>query len=339
MWGGGDLDAARAVDRIPLWPPLTPSHSISPVRRLRRLRRLRPRAAAIALTLGAAGCVLSSDQGPFPAPLAPGQALAYVSQGASNRDDIFLLSADAKQDTNLTNSITYDSWPAWSPDGVRMAFESDRANQRTTEVYVLSLNGVTPLARLTNDSTHQSAQPAWSPLGNRIAFVSGDTAAGFDIYLMDPDGKNRTRLTTGARNNVEPSWKPDGSRLAFASDRTGNAEIFVMDTSGANAVNVTNNSLSDLAPAWSPDGQKIAFMSNRSVDFAVWVMNPDGSNPTRISSSVPPCELPQWTKDGKRLGFDCGADIYLANADGTGLTRITRTEERQRSEVMVRWRP
>lgn len=296
-------------------------------------------AALSALTsLGLAGCGLEPDQLLPPAP--PGHPIAYVSQGLAGADDIFLLSANASSDVNLTSFAAYDSWPAWSPDGTHMAFESNRDDPLFTEIYVLEVDSGF-VTRLTGDTGFADAQPAWSPLGNRIAFVSDRDSAAFDIYLMNPDGGSVTRLTTDAENSVQPAWSPDGTALAFTTDRDGPAgEIYVMDTTGGNLVNLTNNAASDLTPAWSPDGSQIAFMSDRdSSAFGVFVMDATGANVRRVSPVSPPCGVPSWTPDGARLAFECDADIYVVNADGTGLTRITRTGNQQRGESLPRWKP
>lgn len=294
--------------------------------------------AAALTSLGMVGCGLEPAP-PLP-PLAPGQPIAYVSSGLGNADDIFVLSANADSDVNVTRFASYDSWPAWSPDGTQMAFESNRDDPLFTEIYVLQVDSGY-LTRLTADTGFADAQPAWSPLGNRIAFVSDRDSAGFDIYLMNPDGGSVKRLTTDAENSVQPAWSPDGTRLAFATDRNGAAgEIYVMDTTGGNLVNLTNSTASDLTPAWSPNGTEIAFMSDRdSASFAIFIMNATGGNVRRVSPAFPPCGVPSWSPDGARLAFECDADIYVANADGTGLTRITRTGNTERSETQPRWKP
>jgi len=267
-----------------------------------------------------------------------------VGQGLAGRDDIFLLSADARSDVNLTNLTSYDSWPSWSPDGTKLAFESNRdedVHPTHTEIYALTLAS-TAVQRLTDDTAFTSTQPAWSPLGDRIAFVSDRDSAKFDIYLMNVDGTNVTRLTTDITNEVQPAWSPDGAKIAFATDRDGtNGEIYVMDSTGANPVNLTNHTANDLAPVWSPDGTKIAFMSNREPEglFAIWIMKANGDSAVKVSPIDPECELPSWTPDGLRLAFDCDSDVWVANADGTGLTRITRTTFQQRREIMPRWKP
>lgn len=293
--------------------------------------------AALVLATGAA-CALEPDT--LLPPLAPGHPIAYVSQGLAFRDDIFLLSADGQSDVNLTLFTAYDSWPAWSPDGAKLAFESNRDEPLLTEIYVLTL-ATGFVFRLTDDTGHTDAQPAWSPLGDRIAFVSDRDSAGYDIYLVNPNGAGVTRLTSDSTNSTQPAWSPDGTKIAFATDRDGpNGEIYVMDTLGGNLVNLTADPANDLTPVWSPDGTKIAFMSNRdTTGFAIWVMNANGTNPVRVSPTTPPCELPSWRPDGQRIAFDCDADIWIANPDGSGLLQITRTTNQQRSEVMARWKP
>ena len=285
-----------------------------------------------------AGCVLDPD--PTLPPLAPGHPLGYVAEGPSGRRDIFLLSANAATDENLTLFPASDFWPAWSPDGSQLAFESNRDDTAKTEVYVLTV-ATGAVVRLTDDTGFADGQPAWSPLGNRIAFASDRDSARLDIYLMDPDGGNVRRLTTDADNSAQPAWSPAGDRIAFVSDRTGSPDIFVMDTLGGNVVNLTNDGLVDLAPAWSPNGLKIAFHSNRDpAGFAIWVIDTtSGATPVQVSPSDPPCELPDWAPDGLRIAYDCDGDIYVASADGSNRVRITRTTNQQRLEVMPRWRP
>ena len=97
-------------------------------------------------------------------------------------------------------------------------------------------------------------QPA-APAANRIAFAStrdGD----LEIYMMDADGSNQTRLTNNPANDASPAWSPDGSRITFHSNRGGDSEIWVMDTNGSNQIRLTNNPAYDECPAWSPDGSR-----------------------------------------------------------------------------------
>ena len=70
--------------------------------------------------------------------------------------------------------------------------------------------------------------PVWSPDSRRLAFYS-DREGNFDIYVMDRDGDNVTRLTDNGADDESPVWSPDGSQIAFVSFRLGNREIYVID--------------------------------------------------------------------------------------------------------------
>jgi hypothetical protein len=72
--------------------------------------------------------------------------------------------------------------------------------------------------------------PAWSP-GTRLAFVS-DRDGNWEIYVMNADGSQPSRLTHSAERDSNPSWSPDASHIYFYSDRTGDREVFVMENSG-----------------------------------------------------------------------------------------------------------
>jgi len=93
--------------------------------------------------------------------------------------------------------------------------------------------------------------PTTPAAGSRIAFESVRDGNG-EIYVMDADGSNQTRLTNNPADDGSPAWSPDGSRIAFYSDRDGNYEIYVMDADGSNQTRITNNPAGDAFLDWSP---------------------------------------------------------------------------------------
>lgn len=112
-----------------------------------------------------------------------------------------------------------------------------------------------------------------------------------DIYIMDADGSNARRITVTEpvegeqRGSWVPAWAPDASRIAFASNRDdgGSANLYVVDADGSNLERLTKHSAFDYTPDWSPDGTRIAFMSNRDGPPEVYVMNADGTDVHRIT--------------------------------------------------------
>ena len=175
----------------------------------------------------------------------------------------------------LTENNFYDIYPAWSPDGTRIAFTSDRdGGIDNFEIYVMDADGGDQ-TRITNNDAWDGI-PAWSPDGTRIAFTS-DRDGNLEIYVMDADGSNQTRITNNDALDWDPAWSPDGTRIAFTSERDGNDEtfndeVYVMDADGSNQTRITNNDALDWDPAWSPDGTRIAFTSERDGNYEIYVI-------------------------------------------------------------------
>ncbi len=124
---------------------------------------------------------------------------------------------------------------------------------------------------------------AWSPDGSLIAFNTRRDGNS-EVYVMDADGSNQTRLTNNPAHDAGPVWSPDGSRIAFIRFRDGNEEIYSMNADGSGQTRLTDKQALDRSPAWSPDGKLIAFNSNRDGDLEIYVMSTDGSGQTRLTN-------------------------------------------------------
>ena len=233
-----------------------------------------------------------------------------------------LIAADGSAVVRLTNHPARDFGPAWSPDGARIAFTSERDGN--PEIYVMNADGSQP-TNLSNDPSRDFG-PAWSPDGARISFTS-ERDGNLDIYVIDADGSRLTNLTSDPAVDTGPAWSPDGRRIAFISEREGNREIYVMNADGSRLTNLTNNPALDSGPAWSPNGRRIAFISEREGNREIYVMNADGSRPTNLSNSADSNGTLAWSPDGRRIAFSSwrfgDTGIYVTNADGSGLTRLT----------------
>ncbi len=168
-----------------------------------------------------------------------------------------------------------------------------------------------------------------SPLWGEIVFYShrdGNT----EIYTIDSDGSNQTRLTFNEASDSSPAWSPNGQQIAFHSKRDGNWEIYVMDADGSNQRNLTRHPASDGYPDWSPDGSQIAFRSKQKADenhrLNIFVMDADGGRVRQITR-LPFATKPQWSPDGKRILFEASIDqgrgIYAIRPDGRGQWRVS----------------
>lgn len=162
--------------------------------------------------------------------------------------EIFTMNRDGSGLTQLTENAALDFDPEWSPDGERIAFQSDR--DFFSDIFVMNADGTEETQVTDNRAFDRGA--TFSPDGERIAFVS-DQDGPTNIYAMDADGKGQVRLTdNGVPTDSGPVFSPSGKKIAFHTNRDGNFEIYKMRTDGSNPKNLTNDPAGDFTPDWQP---------------------------------------------------------------------------------------
>ena len=241
-----------------------------------------------------------------------------------------------------------NTYPAWSPDGSAVVFESTRDGD--PEVFVMNADG-SELRQLTFNNVVDGS-PVFSPDGSQIAFVS-DRDGNLEVYLMEADGGNPHNVSNHPGTDGHPKFSADGHFLVFNSNRVSdpatfadgymshehNHEIFRLELSTGSLERLTDFPGWDTYPSLSPDGQWLLW--RRSIDglgrFAdkknseIFVKNLATGEEINVSQHPDFDGWPAWSPDGAQIAFSsnrAGAvretwDLYVMSADGSNPIRLT----------------
>lgn len=178
---------------------------------------------------------------------------------ASIGGDIWAFDADGGGMVQVTSGGDSDETPSWSPDGTKIVFGRWLPGNKEAIMVVAATGGtVTQLSKPANG--YYDFSPAWSPDGKRIAFNrdKGHGTGSYDIFLMNPNGKNVQRWIIGGRFNGYPTWSPDSKRIAYEQGINGKIVLRTRAASGGAYKTLTTKTAWE--PEYSPDGTHILYM-------------------------------------------------------------------------------
>ncbi len=217
---------------------------------------------------------LTSEDGAelFPSLSPDGKWVVYTRDELdTGQTDILLRAVGGQTAINLTKDSTADdSQAAFSPDGERIAFRSERDGGG---LFVMGRTGES-VRRLTTDGFN----PSWSPDGMFIVYADETTViapntrfSGSALRVVSVATGERRQLSSG--DGVQPSWSPHGHRIAYWALQAGKAQrdLWTVAATGGEPVRVTDDPAVDWNPVWSPDGRYLYFSSDRSGGgFNLW---------------------------------------------------------------------
>ena len=277
----------------------------------------------------------------------PPHSIAFSSNRDGN-NEVYVMNPDGSDQTRLTIESRGDARPDVSPNGQQVAFQSNRITGANPtgdlEIFVMNADG-SDVRQLTVNGAEDS-WPRWSPNGRWIAFYS-IVDGNYEIYVIRPDGTDLTRVTDYPGLDQYPEWSPNGKQLAIRRD----TDIYLIDLDGSNPIQLTAQAMINQMASWSPDGKQLAFFSNREGYGSVFVMDTDGNNevnltpkPDDVPATAWGSRAPAWSRNGQYIYFTArrpvvsvSENIFVMNADGTGVTQLTfTTAPRGSAEAAVR---
>jgi eukaryotic-like serine/threonine-protein kinase len=313
-------------------------------------------------------------------------ALAWAVAALSVAALLFWRPASATRETpsvmrfsSVTNFAGVEGQPSLSPDGLHVAFVSNRDGQ--WDLYVGLVTSGDPI-RLTNDPNLE-AQPRWSPDGSKLLFsrlndtglqdiwvtpafpgparrliqnaMTPDWSAdgriaysdGKVIWICDADGANPRVLTKPdpiPLFHYQPAFSHSGNQVAFIRRRLGpRSELALADVKTSVVRTLTSDDALALSPVWSPDDRFIYFSSSRGGTMNVWRMTVATGEATQITAGQGDDTEVDVSADGKRLIFAtyrANTNLVEISFDGSPTgQRKWLTKDLARSETGPRYSP
>ncbi len=300
--------------------------------------------------------------GHSPAWSGDGQKLA-VALTTEYATDIFIMNADGTNFRNVTQHGSYDLWPALSPDGLWLAFVSDRvtcptwtpgesntcdapnaAHPTDGNLFIQNLN--TGEVRQVTDIRLNGA-PRWIT-NTKLVFSTGGgnaLATQSDLWVVDIEAGSAVQITEPGTLNLSEAWTEDASRVFY--QRAANTTLLILANNVGQELATTTEFIFPrygLAADWSPDSQFLALGGrNGQCPYGIIVVDPSLQVVTAPSANLLACD-PMYAPEGRFMAYvgirpgtttDGRVDIYLANTNGLGARTITGDLEGQM--VLLDW--
>lgn len=258
---------------------------------------------------------LTGDRGVF------STRIAYVTRGGG-RYTLRVADADGEGGQVALNSPEPIISPAWSPNGLELAYVSFEAQKAV--VYAQEV--ASGKRRVVANFRGSNSAPAWSPDGNTLA-ATLSREGGSQLFLLDRNGGNVRRLTSSQAIDTEPVFTADGKLIYFVSDRGGGPQVYRIAAGGGNVERITFGGSYNISPAISPDGRTLAYISRSGNTFRLHTLDlSPGAQPVALTDTSDD-ESPSFAPNGKLI-------IYATRAGGRDVLMTTTLDGKIKARLV-----
>jgi TolB protein len=254
--------------------------------------------------------------------------IAYVSvegQPPAQKFQLIVADADGENQRLVLESRYPLMSPSWSPDGQWLAYVS--FENKKSAIYVQLVKSGE--RRQVSARAGINGAPVWSPDGKKLALTLGGSGGNPDIYVLELQTQNLTRITDDPAIDTEAAWSPDGKSLYFTSDRAGGPQIYKIGVNpGDRPKRVTFSGNYNARPRLSADGNQLAMVTLDGGNYRVAVQDLS-SGTVRVLSKGHLDESPSFAPNGSTLIYSEreGTRGILATVSVDGLTGLRLKSE------------
>jgi TolB protein len=251
----------------------------------------------------------------------------FDQKARTHKADVYVVRVDGSDLRKVSGDEKNEYYTSWAKG--RIAFSSGIQGAKQSDIFTSNPDG-SDVRQVTKDAGRNST-PSLTRDGKRIAFISNRDGEKFQIYAINADGSNVTRLTNDpAVGFYNPQWSPDGKRIVYYAEKGDNKDqVWVMNADGSNKTLLTGNIGHNIFPGWSSDGKRIIFSSSKRDAIEgtfLYTVNADGSALTKLANIE--SFFGRFSPDGKKIAYVSGkfpaTAIYIADADGSGVMKVIK---------------
>ncbi len=240
----------------------------------------------------------------FPVWTADGNYIMYtVQRDGSGNSESYIMKADGSEieKTNIMEG-NLTGFSDINPSGTELILTKSTGYQ--TGLYLANLENGT-VSRVADESDKSEGWGDWCRLGRKIVYTQESAGSPSQLWIVDRDGSNKTRLGTSENIGVGKDWCPLGLKIIYsAKNSKEKPDLWTIEWHGTNQTQLTDTPYGEWNPSYSPDGKKIVYVSDEGGKPEIWLRDTEGNYRIQLTNNIGMLySNPKWSPDGSKIVF------------------------------------